>query len=183
MKLMTDFEEIFRTYHTILFLYAQKFVQRNIALDLVQDIFVAMWEKKKFDMDELSVKAYLFKSVRNSCLNYLKHEKIVSKHMENKLASLSEQEICYYESGEKSFIEKEDLDKIYGIINSLPDIYREIIELSRFDGLRNKEIAEKLDIPLRTVETRLFRALSMLKEKLSNHLFLLFCMPDFYRLS
>nr|MBD3621627.1 sigma-70 family RNA polymerase sigma factor [Sunxiuqinia sp.] len=87
-------------------------------------------------------------------------------------------EIRYFESGEKSLIEKESLAKIDQAIHSLSAIHREVIELSRFEGLKNKEIAERLNIPVRTVETRLFRALASLKEKLSEimlHILLNIC--------
>ncbi|MDX9881538.1 MAG: RNA polymerase sigma-70 factor [Prolixibacteraceae bacterium] len=169
---MLSFEEIFRKYHTPLFLYAQKFTgDENISLDLVQDVFTLLWEKKKFVLEEEHVKAYLFNSVRNACINFLKHEKVIRKHHETGTLVLREMEIQYYGSGEKSLIEKESLQKIYQAIGSLAEIYREVIELSRFEGLKNKEIAERLNIPVRTVETRLFRALSLLREKLSGETF------------
>jgi|GEM_PF-247936 len=201
---MSDFDRIFKKYHTSLFLYAQKFVRdEGIALDLVQDVFTAVWEKKiankraqsrkiankrasnlfealpgvsdlreakKLVPDEEYLKAYLFQSVRNCCMNHLKHEKVVQKHREQQILSLTE--LQYYQSGEKSLIEKENLDQIWQAINSLSDIHREIIELSRFEGLKNKEIAERLKIPLRTVETRLFRALSALRTKLPGKTFI-----------
>jgi RNA polymerase sigma factor (sigma-70 family) len=223
---MSDFDRIFKKYHTSLFLYARKFVcDEGIALDLVQDVFTAVWEKKIATKREQSqawlrfaereqfaarsgkiatkreqsqawlrfaereqfaarsgkiatkreqsqeeyLKAYLFQSVRNCCMNHLKHEKIVQKHREQQILSLTE--LQYYQSGEKSLIEKENLDQIWQAIHSLSDIHREIIELSRFEGLRNKEIAERLNIPLRTVETRLFRALSALRSKLPEKTF------------
>ena len=173
--MLADFDKIFRQFHTPLFLYAHKFVaNENVALDLVQDVFAIVWEKKKFDLEEEYLKAYLFNSVRNSCLNYLKHEKIVQKHQEQHVASLMELELKYYESGENSLIEKENLEKIYQAINSLSEIHREVIELSRFEGLKNKEIAERLNIPVRTVETRLFRALSSLKEQLTEKMLRIF---------
>lgn len=201
---MSDFDRIFKKYHSLLFLYAQKFVRDEvIALDLVQDVFTAVWEKKiankraqsrkiankrasnlfqalpgvsdlreakKLVPDEEYLKAYLFQSVRNCCMNHLKHEKVVQKHREQQILSLTE--LQYYQSGEKSLIEKENLDQIWQAINSLSDIHREIIELSRFEGLKNKEIAERLKIPLRTVETRLFRALSVLRTKLPEKTFI-----------
>jgi RNA polymerase sigma-70 factor (ECF subfamily) len=82
--------------------------------------------------------------------------------------SLQLNELDFYKSGETSLIENEDLEKIYAAIDSLPENYKEIIELSRFEGLKNKEIAERLQIPLRTVETRLFRALSGLRKILTE---------------
>jgi RNA polymerase sigma-70 factor (ECF subfamily) len=68
-------------------------------------------------------------------------------------------------------IEQENLKQINDSIDLLPDIYREIIFLSRFEGLKNQEIAEKLNIPIRTVETRIFRALSTLKDKMLQKTF------------
>ena len=169
---MLEFDRIFRKYHTSLFIYARKFVEdEDAALDLVQDVFALVWEKKKLSLDHEHLKAYLFNSVRNTCLNYLKHQQVVQKHQHNQRLWLAELELNHSKSAEKSLIEKENLEKIYRAINSLSDIHREVIELSRFEGLKNKEIAEKLNIPVRTVETRLFRALSALKEKLSEKLF------------
>ena len=157
-------------------MYALKFVgDENVALDLVQDVFTLFWEKNKFGIDEKHSKAYLFNAVRNACYNHLKHEKVVQKHQ---MVSLAEMEMKHYMDGEKSLIEKENLEDIYKAFNSLSEIYREVIELSRFEGLKNKEIAERLNIPVRTVETRLFRALSSLREKLSEklfHILLSFC--------
>ena len=82
--------------------------------------------------------------------------------------SMAEMEIQYYESGEKSLIQQENLDRIYEAVNSLSEVNREIIELSRIEGLKNKEIADRLNIPLRTVETRIFRALKELRNILSR---------------
>jgi RNA polymerase sigma-70 factor (ECF subfamily) len=169
---MPNFDRIFKKYHASLFLYARKFVQdEEAALDLVQDVFTIVWEKKKFNMDGEHLKAFLFHSLRNICLNYLKHETVVKKHQEECSERLVLMEINYYKSGEQSLIEKEDLERIDQAIGSLSEIHREVIEMSRFEGLRNKEIAERLNLPLRTVETRLFRALSELRAKLSEKIF------------
>lgn len=176
---MTGFDEIFKKYHHPLFIYAKKFLgDDQAALDLVQDVFALIWQKKMFRLEESHLKAYLFNAVKNAAINYLKHEKVVQKHQKRQLSLLLDLEIRHYESGEKSMIEKENLDRIYQAIGSLSDIHREVIELSRFEGLKNKEIAQQLNIPVRTVETRLFRALSSLKEKLSEkvfHILLNFC--------
>ncbi len=169
---MANFEQIFRKYHTPLFLYAYKFVLNEaVALDLVQDVFAVVWEKKKSKLDDEHLKAFLFHALRNACLNHLKHERIVHKHEEEQRSVFAGLELHHYESGEKSLIEKEGIERIYAAINSLSDIHREIIELSRLEGLKNKEIADRLNIPVRTVETRLFRALSELKQKISEKLF------------
>lgn len=169
---MIEFDSLFRKYHRRLLLYTLKFVERESdALDIVQNVFVAVWENEKYKQNEDIVLSYLFNAVKNSCLNYLKHQKIVQKFENETLIQLLEMEAGHYQSGEKSLIERENLKQINDAIDSLPDIYREIIVLSRFEGLKNSEIADQLNLPIRTVETRVFRALSALKEKISQKSF------------
>jgi RNA polymerase sigma-70 factor (ECF subfamily) len=169
---MTDFDSLFRKYHHRLLLYTMKFVEsESDALDIVQNIFVAVWKNGKYNDKEELVHSYLFTAVKNSCLNYLKHQKVIKKFEHEVAYQIKEMEAIHYQSGESSLIEKEDMERINNAINSLPAIYKEVIVLSRLDGLKNSEIAEKLNISLRTVETRIFRAISTLKEKLSQKSF------------
>jgi RNA polymerase sigma-70 factor, ECF subfamily len=169
---MTDFDSIFRKYHHRLFLYTLKFVENESdALDIVQNVFVAVWESGKFSSDDALLQSYLFNAVKNSCLNHIKHQKVVKKFEQNAGLELKEMEAVHYQSGEKSLIEKESLKQIQDAVDSLAEIYKEVIVLSRFEGLKNSEIAERLQIPIRTVETRIFRALSILKEKISRNSF------------
>lgn len=168
---MERFDAIFRKYHHRLFLYTLKFIENESdALDIVQEVFTTVWEKQKYKLDEEHIKPFLFNSVKNSCLNFLKHQAVIQKHQDIQKHRLVELELNHFNSGEKSLIEKEDLKKIYSAIDSLSCIHKEVIQLSRFDGLKNNHIAKKLNIPIRTVETRLYRALSELKNKLSEKL-------------
>ena len=171
---MSLFDQIFQKYYQPLLLYGLKFVDdENEVHDILQEVFVAVWENQKHRLEESHLKAYLFNAVRNGCLNYLRHRVVVSKHIENQKITLPLLELDFYKSGEKSLIEKQDLEIIYKAINSLSQEFKEVIELSRFEGLKNKEIAEKLQVPERTVETRLYRALSALRKKLTiNQVFI-----------
>ncbi len=165
---MSLFDQIFQKYYHTLLLYGLKFVDdENEVHDILQEVFVAVWENQKQKLEESHLKAYLFNAVRNGCLNYLRHRVVVSKHIENQKTTLPLLELDFYKSGEKSLIEKQDIEIINKAINSLSQDYKEVIELSRFEGMKNKEIAEKLQIPERTVETRLYRALSALRKKLT----------------
>ena len=169
---MADFDTVFRKYHHRLFLYTLKFVDdENEALDIVQNVFVKVWESNKLPDEDSGIHSYLFTAIKNSCLNYLKHQQVVRSFEKRASIEWKRMEAMHYQSGEKSLIEKEDLELIEKAILSLSDIYREPIVLSRFEGLKNKEIAQKLNLPLRTVETRIFRALALLKEKLSSRTF------------
>lgn len=165
----TNFDNLFRKYHHRLLIYTMKFVEsENDALDIVQNIFMAIWENGKFRDREELVQGYLFTAVKNSCINYLKHQKTVKKFEQSVSLQIKEMEAVHYHSGERSLIEKEEMGQIHHAIHSLIPIYREVIVLSRLDGLKNSEIAERLNLPLRTVETRIFRALLILKKKISQ---------------
>lgn len=171
---MIEFDNLFRKYHRKLLLYTLKFVEsESEALDIVQNVFVAIWENGKYRQQEDLVQAYLFSAVKKSCLNYIKHQKVV-KRFENEAAlQLKEMEAVHFMSGERSLIESENLKQINDAIDSLSDIYKEVIVLSRFEGLKNSEIASRLNLSVRTVETRVFRGLSVLKEKISQKSFLI----------
>lgn len=172
---MSLFDQIFQKYYQPLLLYGLKFVDdENEVRDILQEVFVTVWENQKYKLEEAHLKPYLFNAVRNGCLNYLRHKSVVAKHIEKQKITLSLMELNFYKSGEKSLIEKQDIEIIHKAINSLSHEYKEVIELSRFEGLKNKEIAEILQIPERTVETRLYRALSTLRKKLTkNQIFIL----------
>lgn len=166
---MNDFDSLFREYHERLLLFALKHVESvSDALDIVQNVFLAVWENGKYKDDHALIHSYLFRAVKNSCINYLKHQRVVRKFENETLMELREMEVSHYMTGESSLIEKEKLEQIDAAIDSLTDIYREVILLSRFEGLKNQEIADKLELPVRTVETRIFRALIMLRERISR---------------
>ena len=167
-----DFDSIFRKYHHRLFLYALKFVEdEGEALDIVQNVFLAVWEKGKYREEERFVHSYLFSAVKNRCLNQIKHQRVVHKFEQCYACELKELEVSHFQVGEVSLIEGESLKQLEEAIDALTDSYKEVIVLSRFEGLKNLEIAHQLNIPVRTVETRIYRALSSLKEKLSTKRF------------
>ena len=169
---MTEFDLLFHTYHRRLLLFSLKFIEsESDALDIIQNIFVAVWENGKHLQKEEIVKAYLFSAVKNSCLNHLKHQKVIRQFEHDTVRRMNELDAFHYQSGERSLIEKESLKQIEDAIDSLSDLYKEVIVLSRFEGLKNIEIAERLNVPVRTVETRIFRAISALKEKMSQKSF------------
>ena len=105
------------------------------------------------------------------------------QYEKNAALQLRQIELVHYQSGEKSLIETESVDRINQAIESLSDVQKEVILLSRFDGLSNQEIADKLGIPVRTVETRIFRALQKLREKITSTGHILLMVMGFFRRS
>lgn len=157
----TAFEWVFTYYYAGLCAFAYQLVSdRVVAEDLVQDFFVRLW--KKCDSYEIrgSVKSFLFQSVRNSCLDHLKHRKVVSSF---------EQDYRYAaeESIDSISFAREELEALVRrALDQLPPRCREIFVLSRFEDLSNQEIADRLGISKRTVEVQISKALKLLKELL-----------------
>lgn len=159
-------EHVFRQYHASLYFYALKFIDNSeVAKDLVQDAFFSLLSSTG-KADIKNVKAYLFTSVRNNCLNYIKREKVTSEFARKEHDRLK-REIQFYDI-HRSFVEKELQQQLLQAINELPEKYRTPFSLSRFEDFSNKEIAEKLKLPIRTVETQIFRALKILRKKFKN---------------
>jgi RNA polymerase sigma-70 factor (ECF subfamily) len=158
------FERLFHCYYSHLCLFAEHYVHNHAeAEEIVQDIFVSIWEKKEKIAITTSVKNYLFRSVKNNCLNYIKHNQIKNQYAD-KLLSESRPE----DPGDSDFIESGLLQKIEECINSLPEKRREVFRLSREEGLKYREIAEKLNISVKTVETHIGLSIKTLRDKLNQ---------------
>lgn len=166
------FEALFHQYYGYLCQYAEKFVNdRGAAEEIVQDFFVGVWEKKENLEVETSIKNYFFRSIKNRCLNDIQHQKTKNKYAQKIIA---EKENTY--SADDVFVEIDLAQKIEESINSLPKKRREIFRLSRQEGLKYIEIAKKLNISIKTVETQMSLAIKSLRTKLKkyNALFLFF---------
>ena len=167
------FEQVFNTHYASLCRHAQKYViDLDNAREIVQDTFVKLWEIKHSLSHDTSVKSYLYKAVRNNCLDYLKHIRISDKYKENLLRKVMDsgfKSIASPENCLNGLIEKELEDRINNAIASLPDRCREIFELSHFKGLKYREIAEELNISIKTVETQMSRAIQAMHKKLADY--------------
>ncbi len=156
-------KESFLNYSPRLINYAIRFVaNREIAQDIVQDCFIHLWERmEKFDF--LAVKPLLFTMVRNACLNHLKHENVLTlQHLKYIHDDVGEERIYHYDFNMEpnTPILYEELEKqVQIVIEKLPKRCRQVFLLSRFEGLKNKDIASRLDISLTAVEKHIRRAL------------------------
>ena len=157
------FEFVFNLYYNIMVLYAARFMDtREEAEEIVQDVFVKFWEKCESLSPDSSIKSYLYRSVHNSCLNAIKHEKVKDVYKQHVAQFL--------ESSYQDTIEINDPDtlrsRIHQEIDNLPPRCSEIFKLSRFEGLKYQEIADHLKISVKTVEVQMGKALKTLREKL-----------------
>jgi len=133
---------------------------------VVQEIFYQLWEKRKSTQITSSVKSYLYASVRNNCLNRIKHMKIKNEHRKNVLSVA----VKSSDSVIQNVIGKELEKNIMTAIDDLPEQCGLIFRLSLHGELKYSEIAEQLDISVKTVENQMGKALRMLREKLNGYL-------------
>jgi RNA polymerase sigma-70 factor, ECF subfamily len=161
------FEGLFREHYGVLCGFARKFVVDSaVAEELVQDLFVQLWERREALQPEVSLRSYLFTAVRNGCLNHLKHLGIREQHQNH-----SQHLPSAYAADPLEVMEHEELNaRIHLAIAALPDRCGEIFKMSRFDGLKYDEIAAQLQLSPRTVEVQIGKALRILRESLSDYL-------------
>lgn len=159
------YEMVFREYYRPMVAYAFRFLG-NLpdSESVVQDVFLRLWQKRKEIMITSSLQNYLFRSVKNNCINYIEHEKIKTGYQSLVIrneADRSEYSEFFLEFGLKS--------KIETAIASLPEKRQEIFRLAREEGLKYREIADRLNISVKTVETQMTLALKQLRESLKQY--------------
>lgn len=166
------FAEIYTRYKNPLYLHAYRMLQDDEeAKDVVQELFATLWTTRHTLVISASLDAYLYGSIKNRILNYMAHQKVISRYTEFLRA--------YLESGSPAnddvMVAKELAAIIEREVAQLPPKMREIFELSRCKGLSHKQIAEKLDISDKTVKKQLHNAIKILKPKVNfGVLFFLF---------
>ena len=162
------FEEIFHEYYASLCYFANKFVQdEDAAKDIVQEVFITIYEKSVFSNYRGSLKAYLYTSVRNRCYNYLRDAKVEDRNM------ALYAEAAVYSDNVDTIDEEEVLEKIRQVMDELPDRCREVCLLRFVHGYKYSDIAEQLSMNENTVKVQLHRGMEKIKESFSNYDFVL----------
>jgi RNA polymerase sigma-70 factor (ECF subfamily) len=157
------FASLFRKYYEQLFYFALRFLKDSqTAENIVQDVFVKLWEKREEWHVQSSVKAYLYTAVKNRSLNYIKREKSMVSVEEVSVNQMDE-----IPSPEESLIENEIMEAVQGAIEKLPQQCRCVYQMKRYDGMTYSEIAEILNVSINTVKTQMKRALKSLHKNLA----------------
>jgi RNA polymerase sigma-70 factor (ECF subfamily) len=152
------FRAVFEAYHTRLCYFASRLLAgREGAEDVVQEAFVKLWRKRACFAEESSVKAFLYITVRNHCLNLNKHDKVKKKY-DDLMQSRPQPSMV-----NNDLIEAEVIETVYQALQKLPAGCRSIMELSYFEGMKNSAVAEQLRISVNTVKSQKVRALHLLR--------------------
>lgn len=165
-----SFELLFRRLYPKLCAYARKFLHdMNDSKEIVQEVFLSIWKNRDQIDEGQSLNSYLFVATKSRCLNFLEAKKVRSKHAEI-LWYLYVQESTENNNAFQQLVAN-DLEKNLTIaVDRLPKECRKVFELSRYEGLKYQEIAQRLNISIKTVETQMSRALTRLRLEMKPHL-------------
>lgn len=162
-----QFDRIYLEYFTALHRYAFTLLQDEIqAEEMVHQVFLVILEKKRTINIHTSLKAYLYRSVHNECLNYLKHEKVKINHQIYATHTLEQTSAATSEDMEYKQLRLQ----LKKAIAELPSQCRTIFELSRFEEMKYAEIAAVLGLSVKTVEAQMSKALKRLRIQLIDYL-------------
>lgn len=158
------FENLFCLFYPALSIYARRYIEdQAIREDIVQDVFVILWESRKRLAIKTSIRNYLILSVRNHCLNYLKKEGLSLQYQEFiSTEENSDDNDVYLLSELYNLFEK--------ALNKLPETYRIVFEMHRLEGKSYEEIANELNISVRTAKRYKSQVIEVLKVELKDYL-------------
>jgi RNA polymerase sigma-70 factor (ECF subfamily) len=174
-----DFEMVFREHYAVLCSYANQFLKdTDLSEEVVQEVMFRLWTQRHQIEIESSIRSYLFRAVRNGCMNLLNHGAVKRDYKLWKEG----QTIDSQYSGEDSLIISELQERIRVAIDNLPLERRKIFIHSRYDGFTYQQIADKLGISVKTVENQMSKALKTLREELRDYLpWLVIFFADIFR--
>lgn len=161
------FEDTFRKYYQSLCNYANSILKEmDEAEEVVQNLFLSIWEKRTDLEINVSLKSYLYRAVHNHCLNRIKHLKIREEYQQYATNFYDSS----YESVSQTVMTNELEQKIEEAIRKLPEQCRLIFRMSRFDELKYHEIAKQLELSPKTIENQIGKALKFLRLELAEYL-------------
>lgn len=159
------FEALFRAYFKPLVIYSERIVNdHDDANEVVQDIFMKLWEKRKSLEIRNTVSSYLYRAVYNNSLQLLKRKKLDLKYMQYKIQHTNESI-----NPSNEMIASELSHKIGLLLEELPENCKTIFKLNRYKGMKYREIADHLSISIKTVEANMTKALKYFRKHLSEY--------------
>lgn len=160
------FEVLYKKYYSQLYAVAYRYVgQPQIAEEIVHDVFINIWNKAGKLNIQYSMKSYLFKSTVNTALNFIKKEKAEATKQQSYLAQTEES--SEYEDARQA--EESLLADLERALELLPDKCRQVMYLSRFGKLKQEEIAQQMDISIKTVKNHLTYGFHKLRTHMEKH--------------
>lgn len=172
------FNQLFNEYYSRFVRFAEGYVRdRSVAEDFASEAFTSYWENRERLSTETNPPAYILTIIKNKCLNHLQHQQIrqrVAEELRDHSAWLLQTKISTLEACDPDFLFSEEIQRIIDTaLNKLPVKTRQIFILNRFQGFSYKEVAEKMNLSLKTIEFHMSKALSQLRLSLKDFLVIL----------
>jgi RNA polymerase sigma-70 factor (ECF subfamily) len=160
------FERIFRQYYTLLNLYAFSITgQKEAAEEIIQETFYILWKDREKIQILQSFHSYLYKAVKNRSLQYIEHLRVREQYCENMLKQTGSTS----ETPPDELLEYKELEYLLAkTIQKLPERRRQIFNMHRMNGIKYKDIAERLAISVKTVEAEMTKAYRVLRKEVDN---------------
>lgn len=163
------FEKLFRKYYTPLCLYATTITNRmDISEEIIQDLFYVLWKDRLQLKIVISIKSYMYRSVRNRALQYCEHRQVQDKHKEYELRK----NVYAYDKDEnpEGKLEYKELELlIENTLDAMPERRRNIFRMHRLEKKKYSEIAEIFSISVKTVEAEITKALHALRDSIDRY--------------
>lgn len=162
------FEQVFRRYYSPLCLYAIGIIgRRDVAEELIQELFYVLWRDRESLQIFNSLNGYLYKAVRNRSLQYCEHRQVRDLYMSKKTYETEESSAS---TPEEQLEYKELNELINKTLNKMPERRIKIFRMQRFEGKKYAEIAKILSISIKTVEAEMTKALQSLRKEIENYM-------------
>lgn len=162
------FKQLYEEYYAPFCLYAKRFIDdREAREDIVSDVFTLLWDKiDSLDFQSSTALAYIKMCVRNSCLNYLKHQEYEWNYAE----TLQKKDPIYATEADSIFTLNELYSMLYATLNKLPDNYRTVFMKSFFEGKTHSEIAEEMNLSVKSINRYKQKTMELLRSELKDFL-------------
>lgn len=174
------FKTVFDQYYKALHHFAASYLKNEEdATDIVQSVFLILWERRESLRHDTNLLSYLFTIAKNQSLNYLEHIKAKTNYLSKQEKHWNELQLNYYslEKFNTTNLVYDELEReLNKALSELPEDIAQIFSMSRFQGLKYSEIADKMGISVKTVEKKMSIALLKLRESLKKFYFLIFIM-------
>ncbi|PKD18670.1 hypothetical protein APR41_17840 [Salegentibacter salinarum] len=168
----TAYETLFRLYFDRLFYFAKSYLEdEDEAKEITQNVFFKFWKSRNSLSIDSNLNAYLFRMTKNECLDYFKHQKVRANYQDNikkERAALNQSSL--QDHPDLLLIETELEAKVSQILDELPPRCKQIFIKSRFEGLKYKEIANEMNISIKTVEHQIAKALRLFRRELQEYM-------------
>ena len=166
------FKQIFELFYPRLWHFVKEYItDEEDAKDILQNVFTTLWEKRNSLKADTNLNAYMYTLAKSQCLNHLKHLKVVNEYAREAQVEMQEAFVNAYAVNafepERMDIEALEL-MIEKAVRELPEQCRKVFELNRYEGLKYKEIAQKLGISVKAVEAHISNALRHLRVSLKD---------------